>query len=504
MVTRQANGFGAMFNRYALRSGFCVLVCCLVIGGNVSPTKAHAAPAVPASPAAQPDKNSELFPAGTVIQAWSDFWRNVYASWHLNEVVLHDSQYPELIYEVLALPGTVGESLSVSQRDYVDTRRQELMHQLREIERYKYNPDALTPLQHDVLEHITTQAGAEAIIGAAERVRPQRGLRERFARGLEISGRYVPDFRRIFKEAGLPEDLAYLPHVESSFQATARSSAGAVGLWQFTRPTGKLYMKINTAVDERLDPFASARASAQYLRDAYATLGSWPLAVTSYNHGVAGMRRASELHGADIDRIVREYNGRYFGFASRNFYAEFLAARSLASRPHELWPDGLNFERPRSMEQLLLPRPAMVDTVAQHYGVDKALLTQLNPAWSPRAARGQLALPAGVRIWLPGGTLARAPKQALPPLQFAAAAPQGSRSAKSADTAANRTAKTDAPNTPPGDSSIHVVQRNETLSSIAARYGTSVTALKKLNNIRDKKSALKIGQRLRVPAVARG
>jgi membrane-bound lytic murein transglycosylase D len=76
--------------------------------------------------------------------------------------------------------------------------------------------------------------------GAAMRVRSQRGIRERFKHGLEISRRYDRQFRKIFRDAGLPEDLAYLPHVESSFQPAAKSSAGAVGMWQFTKAQRKL------------------------------------------------------------------------------------------------------------------------------------------------------------------------------------------------------------------------------------------------------------------------
>jgi membrane-bound lytic murein transglycosylase D len=171
------------------------------------------------------------------------------------------------------------------------------------------------------------------LAGAAERVRSQRGLRERFRRGLEISARYEQHFRRIFRDAGLPEDLAYLPHVESSFQAAAKSSAGAVGIWQFTRAAAERYMTVNEIVDERLDPIAATRGAARYLRDAYNRLGSWPLALTSYNHGVNGMQRAKNLYGGDLVRIIADYDHPQFGFASRNFYTEFLAARDIARQP---------------------------------------------------------------------------------------------------------------------------------------------------------------------------
>ena len=130
---------------------------------------------------------------------------------------------------------------------------------------------------------------------------------------------------------GLPEDLAYLPHVESSFNIGAVSKAGASGIWQFTRSTGSQYMRINRHVDERTNPFVSTRAAAQLLKKNYEILGSWPLAITAYNYGTSGMMRAAQAHGS-YENIFNKYREGYFKFASRNFYSEFLAARNVAKR----------------------------------------------------------------------------------------------------------------------------------------------------------------------------
>jgi membrane-bound lytic murein transglycosylase D len=136
----------------------------------------------------------------------------------------------------------------------------------------------------------------------------------------------------------LPEDLAYLPHVESSFQSSARSSAGAVGMWQFTKAAAKRFMPAGKKVDRRHDPFASAIGAANYLSYAYSALGNWPAAITSYNHGIGGMKRAQNQMGNDFARIVQDYAGPSFGFASRNYYAQFLAAREIASNPVQHFP----------------------------------------------------------------------------------------------------------------------------------------------------------------------
>src|SRR4029434_3592640 len=113
--------------------------------------------------------------------------------------------------------------------------------------------------------------------------------------------------------------------VESSFD-NVRSKAGAVGVWQFTKGTGKLYLTINNKVDERLDPTKAARAAARLLRDNYLALQDWPLAITAYNHGRGGMLRAQGEYGSDLVSIIENYDGPVFGYASMNFYSEFLAA----------------------------------------------------------------------------------------------------------------------------------------------------------------------------------
>ena len=104
----------------------------------------------------------------------------------------------------------------------------------------------------------------------------------------------MKEIKRIFKEVGVPEELSVLPHVESSFQLQAYSSAGAAGIWQFTRSTGRLYMKVGYEVDERRDPIVAAYAAAKLLKHNYKQLKSWPLAITAYNHGVNGMKRAKK------------------------------------------------------------------------------------------------------------------------------------------------------------------------------------------------------------------
>lgn len=112
-------------------------------------------------------------------------------------------------------------------------------------------------------------------------------------------------------------------------------------MWQFTKGAAKRFMPGGNSVDRRLDPFASAIGAARYLSYAYGQLGDWPAAITSYNHGIGGMKRAHNQVGRDFARIVQNYSSPAFGFASRNYYAQFLAAREIASNPMAYFPEGL-------------------------------------------------------------------------------------------------------------------------------------------------------------------
>ena len=347
------------------------------------------------------------FPCTEPMREGVDFWKNVWTRWSLAQVVLHDTDHPSIVYEVFDLPPPVGETYTEEQTAFVKGRREALEQRLATVEQKVAAADPLADDEKALVLKITGTAGAGAIAGASQRVRSQRGLRERFRRGLEVSSRYHDAFVSAFREAGIPEALADLPHVESSFQAAARSSAGAVGVWQFTRGAARKFMTLTSGLDERLDPVAAARGAARYLRAAFDELGSWPLAVTAYNHGIEGMRAARDRLGSDFDRILAEYDGRSFGFASKNFYKEFLAAREIVRDPKAYFPEGFAAEAPIDHERVTLDRPTPAAKVAARYGLSMDALAAINPAWTSRALKGKVELPAGTQVWLPKGTLAR-------------------------------------------------------------------------------------------------
>jgi membrane-bound lytic murein transglycosylase D len=188
-------------------------------------------------------------------------------------------------------------------------------------------------------------------------------------------------------------------------------------MWQFIRSTGSNYMTVNSSIDERLDPVMAADAAARYLKGSYSKLGSWPLALTSYNHGVNGMMRAKARYGNDMARIVRDYDGPYFGFASRNFYAQFLAARHVAQNADRYFPEGVRYAAALSDEPVRLTYAVSVDDLSRHYRVPRAALLSRNLAWLAPVRSGDRPVPAGSTVWLPQGASRSAPGQPRPTIK---------------------------------------------------------------------------------------
>jgi len=365
----------------------------------VTPEVGTEPPYAPANPLAQP---SGTFPRSPQLETQVAFWRNVYSRWNHGQVALHDNKFMGLVYEVIELPGAIKDSYTPEQEQLVKDKRMQLQAQLDELDQKIRTGAPLNAHENALALKIAQSAGSRsAIQGSSERVRAQRGLRERFKRGLEISGRYHRAISDIFRNAGLPEDLAYLPHVESSFQTNAKSSVGATGIWQFTGPAAKTFMNVDESIDERLDPVIATHGAARYLKHAYNKLGSWPLALTSYNHGIGGISKAKERYGHDFDRMVKEYDGPQFGFASRNFYAEYLAARDIALQPQLYFPEGVMYERPLEHKRITLDNNLFASDIARKYQVDLTTLIAINPAWSDKTRAGRIALAAGTQIWLP-------------------------------------------------------------------------------------------------------
>jgi membrane-bound lytic murein transglycosylase D len=289
------------------------------------------------------------------LESRIEFWKKVYTQYGQEDVIIHDRVHVNLIYDVAAKGEQASKVSAVEEA-------------LAEIQANLNSPENLSPVAALIRDAITSNGlplTQESISELRENIHTQFGIKERFRDGVIRSGRYLDAFQEVFANEGLPADIALLPLVESSFENRALSSAGAAGIWQFTRGTGRLYLKVNRKLDERLDPTKATRAAARLLRDNYEALGSWPLAITAYNHGRGGMLRAqSEVGSSDMSKVIDEYTGPLFGYASMNFYSEFLAAVDVYKN-HQQYFGQLVLDRPIRSEAAKPSAPPETQVVAK-------------------------------------------------------------------------------------------------------------------------------------------
>jgi len=408
---------------------------------------------------------SQVFPHYRVIKNNVIFWQKIYSSYSVNDAVIHDSDDLSRIYEVIHLLNPELPGARRFNRKIQQATRDKYSKLLNKISHTK---TASTAEEKRVAAFFQGPKRFSEMAKAARSVRSQTGLKEQFLAGVVTSTKYIAKMKKIFRSYNLPEDLAYLPHVESSFNVKAYSKFGAAGMWQFTRETGKRYLTINYILDERLDPISATHAAAKYLKNSHDILDSWPLAITSYNYGTSGTLRAVKEKGT-YEKIVTGYNKGHFKFASRNFYSEFLAALNVAkklenSRKIKRYPV-------HRVRYFRLPGYIHISRIESHFNLSRAEIKDLNPALRPPIFRGEKLLPEGYSLRLPASKPNRRVKGSVP-ASFYAENQKRSR--------------------------FHRVKNGETIGSIANLHGVSIRDLNKANNL-DQYATIYIRQKLRIP-----
>jgi membrane-bound lytic murein transglycosylase D len=410
----------------------------------------------------------ELFPKPAELLPDVEFWVDVYTEVDTGSGYIHDADDVSVVYETLQLRGDYHADKKLIRLGLARYRK--ILKSLAGKPR-----EELTAREREVLALWGAGVSPERLREAADSVRFQRGQSDRFREGMARSGQWNDYIDSVLSEKGLPRELGVLPHVESSFNPKAYSSAGAAGIWQFTRSTGRRYLNVDYVVDERMDPFAATVAAAQLLEHNYQLTGTWPLALTAYNHGASSMRRASrQLGTTDIAAIVRNYKGRSFGFASRNFYVSFLAALEVSSNAENYFAP-INTVLPVQYAEVELPAYVPIDAFARAFSTDFDLLKQHNRALLDPIWRGKKHVPRGFTM--------RVPKSALPaePEQLLARIPPEERFEEQ---------------TP---DLFHTVVRGDTVSEIARRYGHSIRDIAAMNGL-NRRYRIRVGQVLRLPA----
>ena len=348
------------------------------------------------------------FPVPPSLAGRVEFWKDMFVRYGKFQRVFHHREHPEIVYSVIdftayekTLSGKELQRAKERDADAETTRIQEALRKLAE------NGSPSNAFEKR-LQRIFTAArlnSRDQYLHAAEleMIRYQPGIRERTREAVIRSGRYLPAIEQIFRAEGLPVELGRLPLVESSFDYEAYSSVGAAGIWQFMRTTGSRYLRISANIDERRDPILATRAAAKYLKNAYSYTQSWPLAVTSYNHGLAGILRAvAETNSKDLAIIIQRYSGSSFGFASENFYCEFLAAVEVIRHAERYFP-GLVREPPLSFDEVKLGKNVTFREVTLACGASHDELVWLNLALREPVVHNRVLIPAGYVMRVPRG-----------------------------------------------------------------------------------------------------
>jgi peptidoglycan lytic transglycosylase D len=396
------------------------------------------------------------------------FWKKIYTEVSLKQGIIHDREYPLIIYKTVNIGTRQGRS-----------RRNFIRKHITEIKLWLSNINKKPAVQWSAKEQeiailFQRYASLEEAKNAKKRIRHQQGQKERFKDGLERSGAYLPHILAAFLKHKVPPRIAFLPHVESSFNTRAYSRVGAAGMWQFMRRTGRLYLKINYRIDERFDPFKASEAAAKLLKQNYSKLKSWPLAITAYNHGLASITRSVRVTGSrDLGVIIDKYKNRRFKFASKNFYGCFLAASEIAANPYKYFTD-IDYHSPPKYHEITLKKYYRPKTLAKYLGISQAQIRAMNPSLRSIVFRRQLTIPRNFKLRIPVTLSLQAAREKL-----------GSVPATKKKNQIN-------------GQHYYSVNEGDTLYGIARRFRVSTDELIIANEI-DRKNRIYIGQVLRIP-----
>ncbi len=404
-------------------------------------------------------QNASDFPRPESLEPAVQFWIRVYTEVDTQSGFLHDAEHLDVIYTALPLD-----------RKQIEAKREAIKAALTVLSTGKRS--GLSAEEQQVLALWPANVSNQTLKIASDNVRWQLGQSNRFLAGLRRSGAYREHIQKVIAAKNLPPQLVVLPHVESSFNPGAYSSAAAAGMWQFTRATGQRFMRIDHIVDERMDPYIAAEAAMSLLEYNYRVLGTWPLALTAYNHGAGGIALAvREMGSSNIEDIVANYKGRRFGFASRNFYAQFLAVNEVEERAESFFGK-VDYNPAPNFTELATDAYIDAEVFARSANISLAQLKADNPALRPVVWEGQKRIPRGFKMKLRDATVT--PQELLASIdgdyKFVVQTP---------DVA-------------------YTVVRGDSLSAIARRFNTSVSRLVALNQLTSS-HRIQIGQRILLP-----
>ena len=287
-----------------------------------------------------------------------------------------------------------------------------------------------------------------------------------FINAYKRSGRYRPYIVEQLKKAGLPEELSWIPLIESGFKTRALSRARALGLWQFISSTGyKFGLKKNQYIDERLDPYASTHAAIAYLKEMHGIFGDWTTVMAGYNCGEYRVLRTIRRQNVNyLDNFWDLY--QMLPRETARYVPKFMAALHIIDNLEKYDMDKVSVDAPVEFETVRIEKQVHLKHVAKALDMDKEQLVDLNPELRYKLLPDdpyELKIPPGKRETL------MAKIGDIP--EYTEAAPA---------------------------IAYHRVRRGETLSTIAQRYHTSVRQIALYNNI-NRHNYIVAGNILKIP-----
>lgn len=351
---------------------------------------------------------AEEFQVSEGLKERVQFWVDIYTKYTSSQGVLHDGDNINIVYETIDFSAITNNPAFTDRDKYrlrkkmVNDAKKDIVARLKKLQKVK----SAEELEGDDLRYWNlfekvTEKNKFAEAAKKNRLRFQLGQRDFFTKGVYYSGRYLKEMEKIFREEGVPVQLTRLPFVESSFNIYARSKVGASGIWQFMRGTGKRYMKVGYVVDERNDPLVATRSAARMLKQNYQLLETWPLAITAYNHGPSGVARvAKKCNSKDICDLIERGEARRFGFASKNFFASFLAAVEVEGHASQYL--GAVKRAPEiTYETAQLIKPMNFRTLLRVFDGNQELTELYNPHFTQSVRNGYVAMPRGAVVRVP-------------------------------------------------------------------------------------------------------
>ncbi len=296
-----------------------------------------------------------------------------------------------------------------------------------------------------------------------------------FENAYKRSGKYRPYILSELKKAGLPEELSWLPLIESGFKVKAMSSSRALGLWQFIASTGhKFGLKRTQYVDERLDPYKSTQAAIEYLKELHEIFGDWPTVLAAYNCGEGKV--LSTIRDQNVN-YLDDFWDLYKRLPSETarYVPKFLATVQIANNMKKYGMDDIAVDEPAEFETLTISKQTCLEDIAGAIQVEEKCLADLNPELRYKM---------------------------LPPDDYALKVPVDRKDMLLAriNDIPCRTQQQYAKNLSPMPPQItyHQVRRGETLSSIANRYNINLTEITRYNNIH-RTDNIAVGKFLKIP-----